>query len=96
MHNGQLTHFLLVCSKIQKYSPTESAKVYDKAVNRKTNVHFKPRQTIDFLSNNWANVVFTHDIKTRIVKQYLDVSVRLWHHLHVPNTDRVILPLLSS
>ncbi|XP_023858107.1 nipped-B-like protein B [Salvelinus sp. IW2-2015] len=66
-------------SKIQKYSPTESAKVYDKAVNRKTNVHFKPRQTIDFLSNNWANVVFTHDIKTRIVKQYLDFKTLMEH-----------------
>uniref|UniRef100_A0A8C7C7G4 Nipped-B protein n=1 Tax=Oncorhynchus kisutch TaxID=8019 RepID=A0A8C7C7G4_ONCKI len=66
-------------SKIQKYSPTESAKVYDKAVNRKTNIHFKPRQTIDFLSNNWANVVFTHDIKTRIVKQYLDFKTLMEH-----------------
>ncbi|CAB1319300.1 unnamed protein product [Coregonus sp. 'balchen'] len=66
-------------SKIQKYSPTESAKVYDKAVNRKTNVHFKPRQTIDFLSNNWANVVLTHDIKKRIVKQYLDFKTLMEH-----------------
>ncbi|KAL0979828.1 hypothetical protein UPYG_G00190320 [Umbra pygmaea] len=66
-------------SKIQKYSPTESAKVYDKAVNRKPNVHFKPQQTIDFLSNNWDNVVLTDDIKTRIVKQYLDFKTLMEH-----------------
>lgn len=66
--------FLSSNSKIQKYSPTESAKVYDKAVNRKSTVHFHPRQTIDFISNNMAHATLTSDIKRRIVKQYLDVS----------------------
>lgn len=64
----------LLCSKIQKYSPTESAKVYDKAVNRKNNIYFHPRQTIDFISNNMAHASLTEDNKRRIVKQYLDVS----------------------
>lgn len=67
-------HFLSFNSKIQKYSPTESAKVYDKAVNRKNNVHFHPRQTIDFISNNLAHATLTNEIKRRIVRQYLDVS----------------------
>lgn len=62
------------CSKIQKYSPTESAKVYDKAVNRKNNVHFYPRQTLDFIANNMAHASLTSDIKRHIVRQYLDVS----------------------
>ncbi|KAM6931141.1 nipped-B-like protein B isoform 3-T3 [Xenentodon cancila] len=66
-------------SKIQKYSPTESAKVYDKAVNRKTNVHFHPRQTIDFISNNMARASLTDDVKRRIVKQYLDFKVLMEH-----------------
>lgn len=61
-------------SKIQKYSPTESAKVYDKAVNRKNNIHFHPRQTIDFIANNMAHATLTNDVKRRIVRQYLDVS----------------------
>lgn len=61
-------------SKIQKYSPTESAKVYDKAVNRKGNIHFHPRQTIDFISNNMAHATLTDGVKKQIVKQYLDVS----------------------
>uniref|UniRef100_A0A4W4F758 Nipped-B protein n=1 Tax=Electrophorus electricus TaxID=8005 RepID=A0A4W4F758_ELEEL len=66
-------------SKIQKYSPTESAKVYDKAVNRKTNVHFSPRQTLDFLTNSPSNTELTFDIKRRIVRQYLDFKVLMEH-----------------
>ncbi|XP_056146171.1 nipped-B-like protein A isoform X2 [Lampris incognitus] len=66
-------------SKIQKYSPTESAKVYDKAVNRKSNVHFHPRQTIDFISNNMANATLSNDVKRRIVKQYLDFKILMDH-----------------
>ncbi|XP_040011111.1 nipped-B-like protein A isoform X3 [Xiphias gladius] len=66
-------------SKIQKYSPTESAKVYDKAVNRKSNIHFHPRQTIDFISNNMARATLTDDVKRRIVKQYLDFKVLMEH-----------------
>lgn len=67
-------HFLSPNSKIQKYSPTESAKVYDKAVNRKNNVHFHPRQTLDFISNNMAHATLTTEVKKRVVRQYLDVS----------------------
>uniref|UniRef100_A0A3P8RVX6 Nipped-B protein n=1 Tax=Amphiprion percula TaxID=161767 RepID=A0A3P8RVX6_AMPPE len=66
-------------SKIQKYSPTESAKVYDKAVNRKSNVLFHPRQTIDFISNNMAHATLTDDVKKRIVRQYLDFKVLMEH-----------------
>ncbi|XP_028313630.1 nipped-B-like protein A isoform X2 [Gouania willdenowi] len=66
-------------SKIQKYSPTESAKVYDKAVNRKNTVNFHPRQTIDFISNNIAKATLTEDVKKRIVRQYLDFKVLMEH-----------------
>ncbi|XP_054466496.1 nipped-B-like protein A isoform X2 [Anoplopoma fimbria] len=65
--------------KIQKYSPTESAKVYDKAVNRKSNVLFHPRQTIDFIANNIARATLTTDVKKRIVRQYLDFKVLMEH-----------------
>ncbi|XP_032370958.1 nipped-B-like protein A isoform X3 [Etheostoma spectabile] len=65
--------------KIQKYSPTESAKVYDKAVNRKSNIIFHPRQTIDFISNNIARATLTNDVKKRIVRQYLDFKVLMEH-----------------
>ncbi|XP_056601380.1 nipped-B-like protein A [Triplophysa dalaica] len=66
-------------SKIQKYSPTESAKVYDKAVNRKTSVHFSPRQTIDFLNHDDVHDNLTHQMKKKIVKQYLDFKLLMEH-----------------
>ncbi|XP_051552283.1 nipped-B-like protein A [Myxocyprinus asiaticus] len=66
-------------SKIQKYSPTESAKVYDKAVNRKTSVHFSPRQTIDFLNNDDVHEEMTYELKRKIVKQYLDFKLLMEH-----------------
>ncbi|KAF7200406.1 nipped-B-like protein A isoform X3 [Nothobranchius furzeri] len=66
-------------SKIQKYSPTESAKVYDKAVNRKSNINFNPRQTMDFISNNMANASLSEDVKRRIVRQYLDFKILMEH-----------------
>ncbi|XP_034090826.1 nipped-B-like protein A isoform X4 [Gymnodraco acuticeps] len=65
--------------KIQKYSPTESAKVYDKAVNKKNTVVFHPRQTIDFISNNMFRATLSTDVKRRIVRQYLDFKVLMEH-----------------
>ncbi|KAM6035215.1 nipped-B-like protein isoform 7-T7 [Theristicus caerulescens] len=66
-------------SKIQKYSPSESAKVYDKAINRKTGVHFHPKQTLDFLRSDMANSKITEEVKRSIVKQYLDFKLLMEH-----------------
>lgn len=66
-------------SKIQKYSPTESAKVYDKAVNRKSKVNFNPRQTLEYLKNDVANRELSYETKRNIVKQFLDVSIFFIH-----------------
>lgn len=66
----------LLYSKIQKYSPTESAKVYDKAVNRKSKVHFNPRQTLDYVKRDIAEMDLSYETKKNIVKQYLDVSIQ--------------------
>lgn len=49
--------------------------MYDKAVHRKSNVHFNPRQTLDFLNSDLTNADLSHEIKRNIVKQYLDVSI---------------------
>ncbi|KAK9408600.1 nipped-B-like [Crotalus adamanteus] len=66
-------------SKIQKYSPSESAKVYDKAINRKAGIHFHPKQTLDFLRSDMANSRLTEDVKRNIVKQYLDFKLLMEH-----------------
>ncbi|XP_074934112.1 nipped-B-like protein isoform X3 [Phalacrocorax aristotelis] len=66
-------------SKIQKYSPSESAKVYDKAINRKTGVHFHPKQTLDFLQSDMVHSKITEEVKRSIVKQYLDFKLLMEH-----------------
>ncbi|XP_040276898.1 nipped-B-like protein [Bufo bufo] len=66
-------------SKIQKYSPSESAKIYDKAINRKTGVHFHPKQTLEFLKRDMVNKKINDDIKRTIAKQYLDFKLLMEH-----------------
>ncbi|XP_009299463.2 nipped-B-like protein A isoform X1 [Danio rerio] len=65
--------------KIQKYSPSESAKVYDKAVNRKTLANFNPQQTIDFLRHHDVHGELTYELKRKIVKQFLDFKLLMEH-----------------
>uniref|UniRef100_A0A8C5EAP6 Nipped-B protein n=1 Tax=Gouania willdenowi TaxID=441366 RepID=A0A8C5EAP6_GOUWI len=66
-------------SKIQKYSPTEAAKVYDKAVNRKSKVHFNPGRTLDYLKSDFTNSDLSYETKRHIVKQYLDFKLLMEH-----------------
>ncbi|XP_034956613.1 nipped-B-like protein isoform X3 [Zootoca vivipara] len=66
-------------SKIQKYSPSESAKVYDKTINRKAGIHFHPKQTLDFLRSDMAHSKLTDEVKRNIVKQYLDFKLLMEH-----------------
>lgn len=49
--------------------------MYDKNVNRKSKVHFNPRQTLEYLKSDTANVEISFQTKRNIVKQYLDVSI---------------------
>lgn len=51
--------------------------MYDKAVNRKSKVHFNPRQTLEYLKRDLDNADLSIEIKRNIVKQYLDVSIPL-------------------
>nr|BAE92522.1 Scc2-2A [Xenopus laevis] len=66
-------------SKIQKYSPSESAKVYDKAINRKQSVHFHPKQTLEYLKRNMTCTKINDEVKRSIAKQYLDFKMLMEH-----------------
>lgn len=52
--------------------------MYDKAVNRKSKVHFHPRQTLDYLKSHMADMDLSYETKRNIVKQYLDVSIHFY------------------
>ncbi|XP_078036423.1 nipped-B cohesin loading factor isoform X2 [Augochlora pura] len=58
--------------KISQYSPTEAAKVYEKAVNRKNNLLFKPKATLQRLKDGVSNEELDGDGRKKLVKEYLD------------------------
>ncbi|OCT98780.1 hypothetical protein XELAEV_18011014mg [Xenopus laevis] len=66
-------------SKIQKYSPSESAKVYDKTINRKHAVLFRPKQTLEYLKRNMTCAKINDEVKRSIAKQYLDFKMLMEH-----------------
>ncbi|XP_012262390.2 nipped-B-like protein [Athalia rosae] len=61
-------------AKIGQYSPSESAKVYEKAVNRKSNLHFRPKATLQRLKNGDDDLTNELDEggKKKMIKEYLD------------------------
>ena len=63
------------CSKIHRYSPTESAKVFDKPLNRRHGVKFKPKQVFDIIAKGPLPQDISDDEKRFLVEAYLDVSM---------------------
>ncbi|XP_033636427.1 nipped-B-like protein A [Asterias rubens] len=59
-------------STIHRYSPTEAAKVYDKALNRKSSVMFNPARALELLSVGQPKITLTDRDKRDIVAEYLD------------------------
>lgn len=61
-------------SKIQNYSPTDTAKVNDRPLtSRKTNRRFNPKQIIDYMLNYENSSMNDEYIKNALVKEYLEV-----------------------
>ncbi|XP_046612263.1 nipped-B-like protein [Neodiprion virginianus] len=59
-------------AKIGQYSPSESAKVYEKAVSRKNNLHFRPKATLQKLKDGTNNDELDESGKKKLIKEYLD------------------------
>ncbi|KAL3869511.1 hypothetical protein ACJMK2_042182, partial [Sinanodonta woodiana] len=59
-------------SKIQNYSPTEAAKVYDKPLTRKNLVKFNPERVLDFLQEGEPEDPNSEDARRKLVKGYLE------------------------
>lgn len=74
--------------KIGQYSPTEAAKVYEKAVNRKSNLLFKPKATLQRLREGVSNVELDAEGRKKLVKEYLDFKqLMLKFDLEEPEED---------
>ncbi|XP_033210701.1 nipped-B-like protein [Belonocnema kinseyi] len=59
-------------AKIGQYSPSESAKVYEKAVTRKSTLQFKPKATLQKLKEGENNEELDEEGKRKLLKEYLD------------------------
>ncbi|KAK4871530.1 hypothetical protein RN001_015654 [Aquatica leii] len=59
-------------SKIQQYSPSEPAKVYEKAASRRSNAHFNPKGTVNKLKEGTPSEYLDEDGRKDLISQYLD------------------------
>uniref|UniRef100_T1I4R0 Nipped-B protein n=1 Tax=Rhodnius prolixus TaxID=13249 RepID=T1I4R0_RHOPR len=59
-------------AKITQYSPTESAKVYEKSVNRKSNSKFNPKATLQKLKQGSPPNVLDEEARRSLVSEYLE------------------------
>ncbi|XP_071872073.1 nipped-B cohesin loading factor [Bombus fervidus] len=74
--------------KIGQYSPTEAAKVYEKAVSRKSNLLFKPKATLQRLKEGVSSAELDSDGRRKLVKEYLDFKqLMLKFDLEEPEED---------
>ena len=70
--NLSLLHFCY--SKIQRYSPTDAAKVHDRPLSRKNAVKFHPKQALDLIKAGPLPTEVDEDGKVALIQSYLDVS----------------------
>ena len=61
--------------KLSSYSPNDTSKAFDRAVTRRTNVKFDPRQTIEILKLGQPDSELNDEQKLDLVKKYMDVSI---------------------
>ena len=60
---------------MSQYSPNDTSKAFDRQVNRRSNVKFNPRQTIEILKLGEPSKDLDDDQKLDIVKKYMEVRI---------------------
>jgi len=70
-----------VCSKIQRYSPTDSAKTFEKPVSRKSGLKFHPKQVLDLVQLGTQLPEPIARSKRQLIEAYIDVSQHLCYML---------------
>ncbi|CAG9828593.1 unnamed protein product [Diabrotica balteata] len=58
--------------KIQQYSPSEAAKVYEKAIQRRSNALFNPKATVHKLKQGKPSEYLDVDGRRDLIRQYID------------------------
>jgi len=65
------------CSKVQQYLPTESAKVLNKQICRRSNVKFNPEQVLKLVQLGPAMTLDARQEKLVFVSNYIEVTKSL-------------------
>ena len=66
--------FLYSFRRINEYSPTDVSKANERSVNRRNNVRFNPKATIDILSQGNPPEELDDDQKRELVQKYIEVG----------------------
>ena len=61
------------CRRINEYSPTDVSKANERAVNRRNNVRFNPKATIDILNQGQPPDYLDEEEKRELVQKYMEV-----------------------
>ena len=64
----------MFCRRINEYSPTDVSKANERSVNRRNNVRFNPKATIDILSQGNPPEELDDDQKRELVQKYIEVG----------------------
>jgi len=68
--------FVWFNSKIQNYSPSDTAKVNERPItNRKTNRKFNPKKIIDYMKKIETKKEDDNEVRRSLVDEYLEVCV---------------------
>ncbi|XP_039299049.1 nipped-B-like protein A [Nilaparvata lugens] len=59
-------------SKITQYSPAESSKTYEKAVNRKSNARFNPKVTVQKIQHGSPPNMLDENARRALISEYLE------------------------
>ena len=61
--------------RINEYSPTDVSKANERAVNRRNNVRFNPKATIDILSQGEPPEDLDEEQRRELVQKYIEVQL---------------------
>lgn len=67
----------LTDAKIQQYSPSDAAKLYEKNLSRKSNTLFKPKATLQRLKGVDETLELDEEGRRKLVKEYLEFKVQM-------------------
>ena len=70
-------------SRINEYSPTDVSKANERSVNRRNNVRFNPKATIDILSQGNPPDELDDDQKRELVQKFIEVGPHVFFFMNI-------------